>query len=120
MDEIADIVRQIGRQQGENAYYRACYALLKRLQELTTHASNELLRLHQFGPLGSEYQLQSAYEVVHELRNSAYELIDEACNAQAACEEFCRVDDRFSANAIFRSAHWPQMTDRGPGFKLQR
>ena len=46
MDEIADIVRQVGRQQGENAYYRACYALLKRLQELTSQASNDLLRLH--------------------------------------------------------------------------
>jgi hypothetical protein len=32
MDEIVEIVRQIGRQQGENAYYRACYGLLKHLQ----------------------------------------------------------------------------------------
>jgi hypothetical protein len=117
MDEIADIVRRIGRQQGENAYYRACYALLKRLQELTTQSSNDLLRLHQSGTFGSpEYRLYPAYEVVHELQNSAYELIDEACNAQAACEEFCQVDNRFSANSVFRSANWPQMTDRNPSF----
>lgn len=120
MDEIADIVRQIGRQQGENVYYRACYALLKRLQERTNQTSNDLLRLHQSGTFDSaEYRLYPAYEVVHELQNLAYELIDQACDAQAACEEFCPVDNRFSANEVFRSANWPQMTDRNQTLEMK-
>ncbi|KAJ5111911.1 hypothetical protein NUU61_001541 [Penicillium alfredii] len=49
MDEIEDIVRRIGRQQGENAYYRSCYVLLKQLQDAVGKAAEDLLRLHQSG-----------------------------------------------------------------------
>jgi hypothetical protein len=34
MDEIAEIVRVIRQQQGENSFYRVCYGLLKQLQDL--------------------------------------------------------------------------------------
>jgi hypothetical protein len=42
MEEIVQIVRQIGQQQAHNAYYRDCYALFKLLQDLTEHTFNEL------------------------------------------------------------------------------
>jgi hypothetical protein len=46
MDEVVEIVRQIGRQQGQNAYYRTCYTLLKKTQDLILQTSNELLNLY--------------------------------------------------------------------------
>lgn len=52
MDEIAEIVRHIGRQRGENVYYSACYALFKRLQALIEQSSDDLHRLYQLGTIG--------------------------------------------------------------------
>lgn len=109
MDEIINITRQIGRQQGENLYYRACYALLKHLQELVTEASDDLLRLQQSGAYGSpEDEYYPVYQIVHELQTSINKLIDQACHAQLACEEFCDVDPRFSARDLFSSLELPK------------
>jgi hypothetical protein len=44
MDEIVELVRRIGRQQGRNAYYRVCYCLLKEMQERIKHILHR--RLH--------------------------------------------------------------------------
>lgn len=102
MDEIVEIVRQIGRQQGENAYYRACYGLLKRLQELIEQASEELLRHQQSGPPGSPSQSSDhAYRILWELQESTFDLVDQGCDAQSSCEEFCPIDHRFSARHVF-------------------
>lgn len=102
MDEIVEIVRQIGRQQGENAYYRACYGLLKRLQELTEQASEEMLRRQQTATLDlSSKSFGDAYKILHDLQESTLDVIDQACDAQAACEEFCPIDRRFSACHTF-------------------
>ncbi|KAJ5244733.1 hypothetical protein N7489_004829 [Penicillium chrysogenum] len=49
MEDIVQIVRQIGQQQAHNAYYRDCYSLFKLLQELTEHTFTELQRLYKFG-----------------------------------------------------------------------
>lgn len=102
MDEIVDIVRQIGRQQGENAYYRACYGLLKRLQELVEQTSDEMLRCQQMQTLNQPSQsLGDIYGTLHNLQESTFDLIDQACDAQTSCEEFCPIDRRFSACHIF-------------------
>ncbi len=42
MNDIADIVRAIGQQQGEYAYYRACYSLFKQLQDLLAEVTEDL------------------------------------------------------------------------------
>ncbi|KAI2787000.1 hypothetical protein POX_f07353 [Penicillium oxalicum] len=102
MDGIVEVVRQIGRQQGENAYYRACYGLLKRLQELIEQASEELLRHQQSGLQGSPSQSSDhAYKILRELQESTFDLVDQACDAQSSCEEFCPIDHRFSARHVF-------------------
>ncbi|EKV12560.1 hypothetical protein PDIG_43130 [Penicillium digitatum PHI26] len=51
MEEISDIVRETGRQQTENSYYRTCYKLLKQLQDLVAQASDDLLCLPQYKTL---------------------------------------------------------------------
>lgn len=102
MEDIVKIVRQIGRQQGENAYYRACYGLLKRLQELTEQASEETLRRQQSVTLDLPSQsFGHAYRILRDLQESTFDLIDQACDAQASCEEFCPIDHRFSASHAF-------------------
>ncbi|KAJ5642304.1 hypothetical protein N7490_006304 [Penicillium lividum] len=50
MDEIAKLVRELGRQQRENAFYRICYGLLKRLQDTLGQASDDLLFLLLLAP----------------------------------------------------------------------
>lgn len=45
MDVIVEIVRRIGRQLGQNTYYRTCYTLLNISQDLILEASNKLLDL---------------------------------------------------------------------------
>lgn len=102
MDEIVDIVRQIGRQQSENLYYRACYGLLKRLQELIDHAAEELLRNQQSDPPDSPSRSSDhAYGILRELQGSMFDLVDQACGSQSSCEEFCPIDHRFSARHVF-------------------
>lgn len=103
MEEIADIIRQIGRQQGENVYFRACYALFKHLQDKAGQASKELLRLHRSGAFGSsDNEFYAAYQVAHELRISVHGLVDQACKAQLACEEFCQLEPTYSARESFK------------------
>lgn len=65
MDKITHIVRDIGQQQGENVYFRACYILLKRLQELTEQTSDDLRRLHQSAFVGSSDEAFSPYRCTY-------------------------------------------------------
>lgn len=102
MEEITQIVRDIGRQQGQNAYYRTCYALLKRLQECIDQTSKDLLRLYQSGTLGSSIEeVEPINLIMDELRNSVHGMIDQAQKAQASCEMICPVDPCFSARDAF-------------------
>ncbi|KAJ5160976.1 uncharacterized protein N7482_007980 [Penicillium canariense] len=104
MDEIERIVRQIGQQQGENIYYRSCYSLFKRLQDLVARSSDDLHRIHQSGLAGSPtYGFDPVYQTIQELRVSLYDIIDQACDAQSACEELCPVDPSFAAVDAFKS-----------------
>ncbi len=102
MEEITQIVRDIGRQQAQNAYYRECYALLKCLQECVDQTSNDLLRLYQSGSLGSlNDEIRPVNSIMDELRDTVRELIEKARNAQASCEMYCPVDPCFSARDAF-------------------
>lgn len=89
MDEIVEIVRQIGRQQGENAYYRTCYDLLKQLQDLVEQAAGDLLRLHQAGGYLPSDNLQPVCQIAEELQHSAEKLLCQAQRVQSSWEEFC-------------------------------
>lgn len=97
------IVRQIGRQQGENVYFRTCYALFKHLQDKAEQASEDLLHLHQSGAFGfSDDEFYLVYQVAQELQISVHDLADQALKAQLACEEFCELDPSYSAREAFK------------------
>lgn len=103
MEEIVDIVRQIGRQQGANVYFRTCYALFKHLQDKAEQASEDLLHLHQSGAFGfSDDEFYLVYQVAQELQISVHDLADQALKAQLACEEFCELDPSYSAREAFK------------------
>ena len=89
MDEIEDIVRQIGRQQGENAYCRSCYVLLKQLQDAVGQAAEDLLRLHQSGAFLSFDDFHPVSQIADDLRNSIHDLVCQERKAQLAWEELC-------------------------------
>ena len=111
MEEIANIVRQIGRQQGENVYFRACYALFKHLQDKAEQASEDLLRLYQSGAFGSsDDEFYPVYQVAQELQASVHDLADQARKAQSACEEFCELDPSYSAREAFMFTDTVQAT----------
>jgi len=97
MDEIVEIVRKIGQQQGENIYYRACHALFKRLQELVEDSSEELHRVYHSGSFeAGNNPFSPVYHITTELRGAIYELLEQAC------EEICPVNPNTAASEIFR------------------
>ncbi|KAI2736052.1 hypothetical protein DTO013E5_10135 [Penicillium roqueforti] len=90
MDEIAEVVRHIGRQQAENVCYRTCYALLKQLQDLVGHLSEDLIRLHQADRFSSgDDDLYAVYQVAERMRGSVRDLLAQAHNARTAYEDIC-------------------------------
>ncbi|KAJ5135374.1 uncharacterized protein N7515_004652 [Penicillium bovifimosum] len=86
MDEIAEIVREIGRQQGENAYYRSCYESLKRLQDLVAEASDDLSQLYQHNTYKPPCDIR-AHQVADGLRRAIDALILQERKAQLALSE---------------------------------
>ena len=86
MDEIVRIVRAIGRQQGRNAYYRVCYGLLKQLQDLVLHTSNDLLRLYCPGGSVGERDLGPVSRIAVALRNTVDEYNARARTARSRWE----------------------------------
>ncbi|CAL5871615.1 uncharacterized protein PFLUO_LOCUS5868 [Penicillium psychrofluorescens] len=88
MDEIVDIVRQIGHQQGENTFYRTCYNLLKQLQDKVAQASEDLLRLQQSEALSPDHDFHPVLRVAEELRNSVNTLISQAREAHLEWKRF--------------------------------
>ncbi|KAJ5778399.1 hypothetical protein N7520_001645 [Penicillium odoratum] len=91
------IVRELGRQRAQNAYYRDCYALFKLLQDLTEQTSNELRSIYI--PDG-DHSAYSVHRILWQLQNQVSGLIEQACEAQATCEELCPVDLVFSARDV--------------------
>ncbi|KAJ5215270.1 uncharacterized protein N7498_001677 [Penicillium cinerascens] len=87
MEDIAEIVREIGRQQVENTYYRACYDSLKRLQDLVGQASEDLFQVYQYNKNVSSCDFQSAHLVAEELRNAIQALSVQEEKAQLALKE---------------------------------
>ncbi|CAG8679423.1 unnamed protein product, partial [Penicillium salamii] len=98
MEDIVQIVRQIGQQQAHNAYYRDCYSLFKLLQELTEHTFTELQRLYKSG---TERSTNSVHQLLRKFQHTICNLVERACEAQAECEEFCSVNESHSARVVF-------------------
>ncbi|KAJ5465963.1 hypothetical protein N7530_009750 [Penicillium desertorum] len=87
MDEIADIVREIGRQQGENSYYRACYDYLKQLQDSVSQAFDDLCQFYQEATFNPSCDSWPAHQVAERLRWSVYKLGEQETKAQLALVE---------------------------------
>ncbi|KAJ5672856.1 hypothetical protein N7507_001983 [Penicillium longicatenatum] len=88
MDEIADIVREIGRQQAENLFYRKCYGILKHLQDVVSHIADDLIQIHERSLHGDAGDLRHACQVVEELRMYLNEIYDRENNALIALTSF--------------------------------
>ncbi|KAJ6016489.1 hypothetical protein N7540_011080 [Penicillium herquei] len=98
MDNNLRIVRQIGEQQAHNAYLRDCYTLLKATQDLTETTAKDLHALYRSLDVEPGYR---AHKIILKFRNTIYGFIEKACESQAACEELCQLDLRYSARAVF-------------------
>lgn len=88
MDEIAEIVRAIGQQQGQNAYYRVCYSLFKQLQDLVLHTSNDLLQLYHPNDSAWAQDLRPASDIAIFIQNTVEDLNSQAQRAQSSWERF--------------------------------
>lgn len=82
MEEIETIVKDIGRQQAENTYYRVCYNLFKQLQELVDQVSNELFRLYTYEPSSPVRYSIEVHQIAEDLRNSVDRLQEHDKRAQ--------------------------------------
>lgn len=89
MDDIVEIVRRIGRQQGQNAYYRTCYTLLNSSQDLVLEVSNKLLDLYYSDKFEDA---ESVSTIADDLRNDIHALIARERRARAHWNEFFEPD----------------------------
>ncbi|KAJ5642293.1 hypothetical protein N7490_006293 [Penicillium lividum] len=94
MDDLAEIVREIGRQQGENSFYRTCYGILKRLQDIISQAADDLLHIHQVSAYGSVGNVEQAYQIVEELKVLLEELSCREQRALIALRDFYAIENR--------------------------
>ncbi|KAJ5778466.1 hypothetical protein N7520_001712 [Penicillium odoratum] len=97
MNGIEHIVRELGRQRARNAYYRDCYALFKLVQDLTEQTSNELKSIYTSD---GDLPAYAVHRILWQYQNQVSSLIEQACEAQATCEELCPVDRIFSAREV--------------------
>lgn len=88
MEDIVSIVREIGRQQGWNAYYRTCYLLLKQLQVSVLCASDGLLRQFYSNDSILAQDFEPVAEISAHLRNAVHDLQSRARKARSNWEEF--------------------------------
>jgi chorismate mutase len=89
MDEIVEIVRRIGRQQGRNAYYRTCYTLLKKSQDLILQTSNELLDLYHSNAFEEP---ESVSTIADDLRDDIHAMIARERRARSHWDEVLESD----------------------------
>lgn len=71
--------------------------MFKLLQDLTEQTSNELRSIYKSDGDHSAY---SVHRILWRLQNKVSGLVEQACEAQATCEELCPVDLVFSARDI--------------------
>jgi hypothetical protein len=88
MDEVVDIVRRVGHQQGQNAYYGTCYTLLKKIQDLILQTSNELLDLYHSNAFEEP---ESVSTIAEDLRNDIQTLIARERRARSYWDESFQV-----------------------------
>jgi hypothetical protein len=86
MEEIAEIVREIGRQQTDNSYYRTCYGLLKQLQDLVAQSSDDLRCLQQYETLFPSNDFLPIHHIATELQNSVAKLSEQEKRSHSAWE----------------------------------
>ncbi|KAJ5640334.1 uncharacterized protein N7484_008196 [Penicillium longicatenatum] len=96
MDEIADIIRELGRQQGENTFYRICYGLLKRLQDTLSQASDDLLFHCQHDPYNTSRDFDPIHQIAEELKTLVEDIKDRERMSLMALEEFFDVQREVS------------------------
>lgn len=89
MSDIADIVRAIGQQQGEYAYYRVCYSLLKRLQDTVAEVIEDLVKLHETPSINPSEGFSSAYKIAEQLRVSVQNASTHERHARSALSGLC-------------------------------
>ncbi|KGO75102.1 hypothetical protein PITC_058540 [Penicillium italicum] len=87
MEEIAEIVREIGRQQTDNSYYRTCYGLLKQLQDLVAQSSDDLRCLQQYETLFPSNDFLPIHHIAAELQNSVAKLLEQEKKSHSAWQK---------------------------------
>lgn len=92
MSDIADIARAIGHQQGEYAYYRACYSLFKQLQELVADMKDDLKILHENRQTNSSEGLLEVSRLADHFRSSVQSISAQENNARSALAGLCSLN----------------------------
>lgn len=89
MDDITQIVRAIGQQQGEYAYYRACYSLFKQLQEVVAEVTEDLDGLHASQQYNPSEGFSAVSRAAEHFRLSVQSISSREKNARLALAGLC-------------------------------
>lgn len=106
MSDIADIVRAIGHQQGEYAYYRACYSLFKQLQDLVADMREDLKIFHENRQSNSSEGLLEVSQLADQFRSSVQSISAQENNARSALAGLC------STNNPCLDSNWVENEER--------
>jgi hypothetical protein len=82
-----DLIRAIGRQRGINRFYRTCYLLLKALQELIAHTSDDLLLFYQSDPPSPSHPYSSVQGIATDLQQAIKGMREVEAEALTAWKE---------------------------------
>lgn len=89
MDHIAEIVRAIGQQQGEYAYYRACCSLFKQLQDVLAEVTEDLNAIHESQQCNPSEGFSAVSQVAENFRLSVQSISSQEKNARLALAGLC-------------------------------
>ncbi|KAJ6171551.1 hypothetical protein N7470_000618 [Penicillium chermesinum] len=73
MQELQAVVRQIGRQQIENTFYRTCYNILKTLQDTVARSADDMMYVFHNGSHSSLEDPAPLRQLAEELKSAIAE-----------------------------------------------
>jgi hypothetical protein len=87
MQDLQELVREIGLQQIENKFYRVCYNLLKQLQDTVARSVEDLLHIHQNGSYNTPQDFRSVGKLAEDLKMAIEEFRAQEQRAERELED---------------------------------
>lgn len=89
MQDLEELVREIGLQRIENNFYRVCYNLLKQLQDTVARSVEDLLHIYQNESYNTSPDFQSVGKLAEDMKIAIEEFKAQERKAERELEDLC-------------------------------